>query len=101
MLLDTGAYDAWHSPWRPVESEPDPRPECAWTILLPFFNERHFLAGTLASLVVQDQPLRLILIDNASTDGSGEFAIAECRRLGLHFPFTREPRAGKVNALAA
>ena len=101
MLLDTGALHAWHSPWHPEETESDRRPECAWTILLPFFNERLFLAGTLSSLAVQDQPLKLILIDNASTDGSGEFAMAECRRLGLHFTLIREPRPGKVNALAA
>ena len=101
MLLDTGALHSWHSPWQPAETESDRRPECAWTVLLPFFNERNFLAGTLESLAVQDQPLRLILIDNASTDGSGEFAMAECRRLGLHFTLIRESHAGKVHALAA
>ena len=72
-----------------------------WSVVLPFYNERDFLAGTLASLAGQSEPLRLILVDNGSTDGSGERAARICARLGLQFTLIAEPRAGKVHALAA
>lgn len=101
MLLETGFSHAWHSPWEPTHGDVDRRPECNWTVLLPFFNERLYLEGTLASLAAQDQPLRLILIDNGSTDGSSEIATAACRRLGLRFTLIREHAPGKVHALAA
>ena len=100
MLLETDASYAWRSPWEPIDADFNGRPETVWTVLLPFFNERLCLADTLASLAAQDRPFRLILIDNGSTDGSGEIATAACRRFGLRFTLLRECKPGKVNALA-
>jgi len=70
-----------------------------WTIVLPFHNERDFLPISLASLARQSAPFRLILIDNGSTDGSGEIAMALCDRLGLAATLLHERRPGKVSAL--
>ncbi|WP_353204376.1 glycosyltransferase family A protein [Sphingomonas sp.] len=96
MLHETNDFQIWDSPWETVAaSAPAPR----WTVLIPFFNERTLLNGTLASLAAQDVPFELILIDNASTDGSAEIAAATCRRLGLAFTLLTDRRPGKVNAL--
>ncbi len=48
-----------------------------WSVVVPYYNERAFLPAMLASMVAQNvRPFRLILVDNASTDGSGELARA-------------------------
>ena len=100
MRLETGASYTWHSSWEPIDAGFKGRSEAVWTVLLPFFNERLCLADTLTSLATQDRPFHLILIDNGSTDGSGETATAVCRRLGLRFTLLNERKPGKVNALA-
>lgn len=71
----------------------------AWTVLVPFFNERDFLPATIASLAGQTCPFRLILVDNGSTDGSAAIARAECDRLGLDYLLLTERTPGKVAAL--
>ena len=68
---------------------------------MPFFNERAFLPDTLTSLAAQDRPVRVILIDNGSTDGGGAVAKAVAERLGVDYLLLTEARAGKVHALAA
>ncbi len=73
----------------------------AWSVVIPFFNERDFLVRTLESLALQTEPFDLVLVDNGSTDGSAAVARAACRRLGLAVTHVHEPRPGKVNALAA
>ena len=98
MLLESNEFQVWDSPWETVTT---PFVPCNWTVLVPFFNERDFLDGTLASLASQDIPFDLILIDNGSTDGSADLAVATCRRLGLAFTLLVERRPGKVNALNA
>ncbi len=98
MLLDAEKYQGWDSPWGPVFT---PGVPSDWTVLIPFFNERDFLGGTLASLAAQDVPFDLILIDNGSTDGSADLAAATCRRLGLPFTLLTERFPGKVSALRA
>lgn len=72
-----------------------------WSVLVPFFNERDFIAGTIESLATQSVAVRLILIDNASTDESGAVAAAACRRLGVEHELIVEYQPGKVAALAA
>ncbi|WP_340266054.1 glycosyltransferase family 2 protein [Sphingobium mellinum] len=45
------------------------------TIIIPYYNERDYLAATLRSLGCQScRDFCLILVDNASTDGSAEIA---------------------------
>lgn len=72
-----------------------------WSVLLPFFNERDYLRDTVASLAVQSKPPFLILIDNGSTDGSADVAVAVAREYGVPHVLVHEPRPGKVAALAA
>ena len=75
-------------------------PADGWTVVIPYFNERHYLPQTLASLSRQTVPFDLVLVDNGSTDGSAEVARATCAALGLLPVMLCEPRRGKVAALA-
>ncbi|HET9510741.1 MAG TPA: glycosyltransferase family A protein [Sphingomonas sp.] len=70
-----------------------------WTVLLPFFNERDYLAATIASLAAQTVRFRLVLIDNGSTDGSARVADAAARAHGLDHVLIVEHAPGKVAAL--
>ncbi|WP_137861699.1 MULTISPECIES: glycosyltransferase family A protein [unclassified Sphingomonas] len=72
-----------------------------WTVVVPFFNERELLAGTIASLARQTVPFRLVLVDNGSSDGSGAIAEAAARRHGLDYMLVTERAPGKVAALRA
>lgn len=102
MLLETSDVPPRNCIWddleEPAAATVAPRD---WTVLIPFFNERDVLGGTLASLAAQDVAFELILIDNGSTDGSGAVAAAACRRLSLAYTLLVERRPGKVSALAA
>jgi glycosyltransferase involved in cell wall biosynthesis len=74
----------------------------SFAVVLPFFNEERFLPGTLASLAAQSRAAdRIVLVDNASTDGSPQiardFAAANPR---LCVELRRESRPGKASALA-
>ncbi len=100
-LREVESQPAPSSPWEPSHTVALRPGECAWTVLIPFFNERLYLPATLWSLAAQDRPFRVILIDNGSTDGGAEIAAAQCRRLGLAFTLVVERRPGKVHALAA
>lgn len=93
MLLELDAYPT------PATVVPA-RGGSAWSVLVPFFNERALLADTIASLAGQTRRARLILIDNGSTDGSAEIAHATCRRLGLDYMVVTERTPGKVAALS-
>ena len=72
-------------------------------MVIAFYNEADFLAPTLASLADQTvRPLRLILVDNGSTDGSAGLA----QRFAFDHPdldvvVLSEPTPGQVHALAA
>jgi glycosyltransferase involved in cell wall biosynthesis len=83
------------------DATPSRLPERDWTVVIPFFNERDFLPDTLASLARQTVRFELVLVDNASTDGSAEVARAACARLGLYPTMLTERRRGKVAALEA
>ncbi|KQN19620.1 glycosyl transferase family 2 [Sphingomonas sp. Leaf33] len=76
-------------------------PATAWTVLLPFFNERDYLAATIASLAAQTVAFRLVLIDNGSTDGSAAVAEAAALAHGLDHVVLIERAPGKVAALKA
>lgn len=87
------------APWMGAEAARGMGPR--WSVLVPFFNERAFLPDTLASLAAQTRAVRVILIDNGSTDGGAAVAQAEAERLGMDYLLVTERRAGKVHALAA
>lgn len=73
-----------------------------FTIVLPFFNEERFLSATLASLAQQTlPPVRMVLVDNASTDASPQIArVFAAGHPSLNVEIRREARAGKASALA-
>ena len=72
-------------------------------MVIAFYNEADFLGATLASLAGQTmRPLRLILVDNGSTDGSAGVAQRFARaRPDLDVCVLSEPTPGQVHALAA
>ena len=72
-----------------------------WSVVVPYYNERDYLPAMLASLIAQQfSPFRLILVDNASTDGSADLARDILRdTAGITAVYLHEPRPGKINAL--
>ena len=84
-------------PQRRTALEGHPR----WSVLVPFFNERDLLARTIESLAAQEVPVRIVLIDNGSTDDSAAIARATCARLNVNHLLVTERIPGKVAALAA
>lgn len=70
-----------------------------WTVLIPFFNERDYIAATIASLAAQSVPFTLILVDNGSTDDGAAIAVAACRHHGVDHLLLTETTPGKVAAL--
>jgi glycosyltransferase involved in cell wall biosynthesis len=70
-------------------------------VILPFYNERAYLPSCIGSLAEQTNVPQLILVDNASTDGSAEIALEASAALGLKPVLLVEPRPGKVAALQA
>ena len=72
----------------------------SWTVIIPFFNEAAFIGDTIASFGSQQRrPNRLILVDNASTDGSAAIARAATEAAGLVAVHLHEARPGKIHAL--
>lgn len=72
-----------------------------WTMVIAFYNEAEFLGATLASLARQTlRPLRLVLVDNGSTDGSADIARAwAANQPGISTELLFEPQPGQVHAL--
>jgi glycosyltransferase involved in cell wall biosynthesis len=73
------------------------------TVVSPFFNEAAFLPASLRSWASQSRrPDQIILVDNASTDGSAEAARRALAGAGIpQVIHLREPRPGKIHALEA
>lgn len=71
------------------------------TFVLPYYNEAGYIGATLATLAAQsDRRFALILVDNASSDGSAQFARVACEAMPdirCEFLFAAEP--GKIFAL--
>lgn len=70
-----------------------------WSVVVPFHNEVDYLRRCIESLAQQTVGFELILVDNASTDGSGSFARRLCDVLGIEARHLVESRPGKVAAL--
>ncbi len=69
-----------------------------WTFVIAYYNEADFLPATLAALAAQRVPMRLILIDNGSTDASPDIAAAFAAP-GIETVLLHEARPGKIHAL--
>ncbi|MGE0609378.1 MAG: glycosyltransferase family 2 protein [Pirellulales bacterium] len=73
----------------------------AFSVVLPYYNEIDYLRPTLESCLAQQRlPDQLILIDNASTDGSEQL----CREIlrdprGMDVVYLHESKPGFLNAL--
>lgn len=76
-----------------------PTPSHEWSVIIPYYNEQHYLADTIASLAAQSVGARLILVDNGSTDRSAAVARSVCEALGVDALHLTELRPGKVAAL--
>ena len=72
-----------------------------WSVIVPYFNEREYIAGSVKSAMAQvGTGLHLILVDNASTDGSE--AVARdllAGRTDLKVSYLREEKPGQIVAL--
>ncbi|GAA2610997.1 bi-functional transferase/deacetylase [Paractinoplanes durhamensis] len=76
---------AWGSPYtRPV------------TVIVPAYNEKECIADTLRSLAASTHPIRIVVIDDGSTDGTAE--IAEAQNLP-NLTVIWQPNSGKPAAL--
>lgn len=72
-----------------------------WTVVIPYYNEAHWLPATLDSLARQThRPFRLILVDNGSTD-SGPRLAAEwaARTPHIETRLLEQQVPGQVHAL--
>ncbi|HEV2427902.1 MAG TPA: glycosyltransferase, partial [Acidimicrobiales bacterium] len=78
-----------------------PSPLDAVTVLIAARNEETAIADTIASLAEQDYegPLRVTLIDNGSTDATGEVARRAATAAGLDLVVIVETTPGKSHAL--
>jgi hopene-associated glycosyltransferase HpnB len=73
LVIGHGGY--WRtSQWLPATGEPDRWPDV--TAIVPARNEAEMLPATLPALLGQDYPgaLSVILVDDGSSDGTGEIA---------------------------
>ncbi|MEE4349343.1 MAG: glycosyltransferase family A protein [Pacificimonas sp.] len=70
-----------------------------WSAVIPVYNERDYLPRTLASLADQQQPVRIIVVDNGSTDGCIEDAKALAAARDLDVQFLSQAQPGQVHAL--
>lgn len=72
-----------------------------WTVVIPYYNEAASLPATLRSIAAQTAaPLRVVLVDNASSDGSEAVARAALSGEGrIETAFLREPTPGQAAAL--
>ena len=74
-------------------------PNRRWSAVIPVYNEERYLLRTLESLVAQAETVRVIVVDNGSTDDGIRAARAKFggfRRV----EFVEEPVPGQVHALA-
>jgi glycosyltransferase involved in cell wall biosynthesis len=74
------------------------------SVIICCFNSVNVLPATLAHLARQKVskriPWEIILVDNASTDNTGDFALSEWKKHNTEVPFNivSEPKAGLINA---
>ena len=77
--------------------------EPRWTIVLPYYNEEGFIARTIEAAIGLIGPaIRLVLVDNASTDGTRALCdrlLARAPHLEVEHVFEAEP--GPSHALKA
>lgn len=70
-----------------------------WSAVVAVYNEAELLPRMLRSMAAQTEPVRLIVVDNGSTDGCIEAAGLQIETLGLEAVIVHEPKPGQVHAL--
>lgn len=86
-----------------MQSSQASEPVASWTVIVPYYNEREFLPATVESLCGQTlRPFELILVDNASSDGTRKVIEGVLQRLRpqsvrVRHAFAAKP--GKIHAL--
>ncbi len=77
--------------------------DTSWSVIVPYFNEADFIQTTLECLAAQTlRPLSLILVNNASTDGSEDLVRQfAASHPDLHVTMIYEAQPGKTWALKA
>jgi len=82
LLLARGRYWSTSTGLPPVVAQPEKWPAVA--VIVPARNEAALLPRTLPSLLGQDYPgqVRVVLVDDMSTDGTAETAIAVAKASG-------------------
>ncbi len=85
-----------------VPGEPSPWPKLS--IVIPACNEADTIEAAIATLLAQDHPnLELVVVDDRSTDGTGEIvdrvAAADARVTAVHVETLPDGWLGKVHAL--
>ena len=73
----------------------------SYAVVIPYFNEIDYLGRTIRSWLDQTRlPEQLILVDNASTDGSEALCrqlLADCH--DIEVVYAQQPQPGRVHAL--
>ena len=112
-LVLIAVWGAFWQLWRfdaDRDSIPEPRAWPSVAAIVPARNESQTIGETIASLSVQDYPgeLRIIVVDDASDDGTADIArqAAQAAGISFHFevvaaPALRAGWAGKVAAMDA
>lgn len=79
----------------------DIQPSARWSMVMAYYNEEDYLEETLLSIMAQSlRPFELILVDNASTDRSGEIARNLTRQaVDIQVKHLHQPLPGHVYAL--
>jgi hopene-associated glycosyltransferase HpnB len=82
LLVARGAF--WRTDQNDAHDPPQPAQWPAVTAVVPARNEADVIGASLASLLAQDYPgpFEVILVDDASEDGTGEAARAAARDAG-------------------
>lgn len=80
----------------------DRRDGKTWAVVIPYYNEEDYLGRTLETIAGQDlSPDEVVLVDNASTDGSAAIAKSFADRFtGGEVNLLYEPKPGQAAALA-
>ncbi|GIM98192.1 bifunctional polysaccharide deacetylase/glycosyltransferase family 2 protein [Paractinoplanes toevensis] len=89
IILVLGRRHARRKPTGPPYTEPV-------TVVVPAYNEKECIADTLRSLAASTHPIRIVVVDDGSTDGTAE--IAESLRLP-NVTVIWQPNSGKPAAL--
>ncbi len=72
------------------------------TLVLPYYNEEHYILPTLTAIAAQDtRDFRLIIVNNRSSDGSPALVEAFLAASDIDYLHIEEPVPGVVPALMA